>query len=698
MDQKNRKQEIEKRLSELETEKRALLDELQTLNRSQQDQESLVYGTKVSDATVSIAEEKVNLFFTLFACRTDVFPKLWENKTKKTKGYAPVCSNEWQPGVCNKPKVKCSACKNRIFIPLDLNIIQAHLEGRITIGTYAIREDDTCIFLAVDFDKSTWWEDAVAFKVTALSMGITAYIERSRSGNGAHVWIFFSEPVPALVARQLGTIVLSRTMLSKHTISLDSYDRFFPNQDYLPKGGFGNLIALPLQRMPRNEGKSVFVDDDLASYADQWKLLSGMVRLSSDNVSELLEMYNTEYEISGFTVTEEEDIAVAETDINVGYEQLDGCFRKKVEITLTAHIRISLKMMPSGLITALKRTATFANPKYFELQRLRYSTWRTPKYIFCGQMLSDGLIIPRGTLESVCEILQEAGAEVTVNDDRIKTADQGFAFTGALREEQSNAVEAMSQHDFGVLVAPTGSGKTVMACALIAQRDVPTLILVHRENLLEQWKERLSEFLGIDAKNIGVLSGKKKKPAGMVDIAMLQTLSRMEDLDSLISSYGHMVIDECQHIPAVSFENVINRFPVRYCLGLTATPYRKDGHQPILYMQCGPVRHEITEKPLPDVPRHVIVRETSIAIPQDIEYRPQMQELWNYLVEDETRRKVIIGDIVSCLNEGRFLLVLSERIEYLEKMNEMLTGQDLDVPYKCFMLIGGLGEKTTKIY
>jgi hypothetical protein len=253
---------IKARLAELERERASLLKEMEDLSAPRPSTDAL--GVTASDRPLSTPEERLALFVRLFRCREDVFPKMWENQRKGTRGYSPACASEWVRGVCDKPRIKCSACQNRAFVPFDETIARGHLEGTFTVGTYTIREDDTCTFLAADFDKERWGIDALTYKAAARDMGIEAYIERSRSGSGGHAWIFFQEPIKARLARQIGTLILTQAMDRRHHIGFDSYDRFFPSQDTMPSGGFGNLIALPLQRVPRRAGNSVFVDDDLA--------------------------------------------------------------------------------------------------------------------------------------------------------------------------------------------------------------------------------------------------------------------------------------------------------------------------------------------------------------------------------------------------------------------------------------------------
>ncbi len=502
----NRKVEIETRLRELRQEEKRLLVELADVVASEAEKLTGPLGKPARSLTPTSPEEKISLFEYLFVCRKEVFPKLWENYKTGKKGYSPACDNEWRSGICDKPKVKCSECPNHAFPLLEANAIRRHLEGSETLGTYAIREDGSCAFLAADFDGSSWREDIIAFRSAASELGITAAIERSRSGDGGHAWILFCEPVSARLARQMGTAIMARTSSKRHGLSLKSYDRFFPNQDCLPRGGFGNLIALPLQRKPRENGNTLFLDDSLTPITDQWKYLASVPRLSAVEVQGLLDrVLDTSLSLE-LVPTDDAEVLRTEKLLDSGARKIQpGCYPEQVEIHLGSQIKISLKGLPSPLIAALKRTATFANPIFFEKQRLRFSTWNIPRFICCGEMDGDLLMLPRGTLDRCLEILKLAGSQIVVRDERPRHRKTSLSFHGELSPEQNKAVKALIPHESGVLVAPPGAGKTVMACAVIAKRRLPTLVLAHRMPILEQWRKQMAKFLEIPEKEIGIL-------------------------------------------------------------------------------------------------------------------------------------------------------------------------------------------------
>ncbi|HPI89387.1 MAG TPA: DEAD/DEAH box helicase family protein [Spirochaetota bacterium] len=685
---------IERRLKDLEQERLLLVKELETL-KELEITESKKQQSPATPTPITVSE-KISLFLSLFRCREDLYPRLWENRKKGTIGYSPACRNEWITGVCRKPQIKCHECHSRSFEPFTEITAQTHLEGKMTIGSYAIDKDDNCIFLAADFDGSSWKQDASAYQKAASEMGIEVAIEISRSGNGAHAWIFFSEPVPARIARTLGTIVLTRASSNHKSINFNSYDRFFPNQDYLPEGGFGNLIALPLQKNSRNSGTTVFVDESFNPYSDQWNFLATRKRLPLTNVMSIINESLHNKHASDLYDSQDSDILEAEKSISLApCDNTSTILNETVVISSKSVIEIDLNNIPSRIIYALKRIATFANPKFFELQRLRFSTWNTPRYICCANIDGEKLLLPRGTIDECIKILSLNGARLDVKDERITGNVKQFNFIGVLHNEQEIAVDAMMKPDIGVLVAPPGTGKTVMACAIIARRCVPTLVLVHRKQLIEQWKMQIIKFLGVDKKAIGLITATSKKDKGMIDIAMIQSLTRMENLKELTKQYGMIVIDECHHIPAVSFESMVSQIPSRYFLGLTATPYRKDGLQPIIHMQCGPIRHTINET-APSLDRKVIVKETPFAMQSYQEKQTAIHEVWEAITTDISRTELIAKDIVKVLESGRFPLVLSDRKEHLYSLSKAIKMNSGNNSMNEYIFVGEMGKKARK--
>ena len=660
----DRIKEIEGELHNLEARRQGLLAEMREI-RSAAESPELPLGKGAPGTN----EEKIDLFLSLFGARRSVYPKLWINLKKGSKGYSPACSNEWVHGVCEKPRVKCSDCPNQNFPPLDHSAIHSHLIGRHTIGTYAIREDDSCIFLAADFDGDGWMLDIEAYRRAAEQMGISVGIERSRSGNGGHAWIFFERPVPAVLARRLGTLIVARASSFHQGMKLSTYDRFFPNQDTCPKGGFGNLIALPLQQEPRKSGHTLFLDENFAPVSDQWAYLASLPKIDLAELQRLLET-SCSHE-KGSQPTESVSLSFDETALNVIPQAVRrGDFKGTLKLVRNSQIAIPLADLPTSLGAALKRLGTIANPLFYEKQRLRFPTINIPRFIFCGEEHDDKLVLPRGTLHDIEKLVSKAGGKVEIIDKRPAPATADLSFIGTLTATQSAAVDAMLGHEEGVLVAPPGAGKTVMACAAIARRSTPTLILVHRKQLLDQWSDRLQKFLGLSKNEIHIL-GKARYPDAPVALGMFPTLARSEFPEALLAKYGHVIIDECHHVPAASFEAAMKRCTARYILGLTATPNRKDGLQKILFLQCGPIRHRIDLDHSEEQSRTVFVREFSLRLPAEKDRLP-IHQIWEHLIQSGERNRAIASDVASALKEQRFCALLSDRKEHLNTLESLL--------------------------
>ncbi len=543
--------------------------------------------------------------------------------------------------------------------------------------------------------------DVAAYQRAALSLGVHAHIERSRSGKGGHAWVFFTAAIPAKSARKLGTAILSRSLQERHALSLKSYDRFFPNQDYLPKGGFGNLIALPLQQKARDSGNSVFVDENFEPYQNQWEYFAQVQRLSLSEVESIIARVLPKGEPTNIfnESNVDPDHVSMETDerlMTLAKPKIfKGLFNGIVEIEQGAQLKIQIENLPGVLISAFKRTATFANPKFYELERMRFQTYPESRFIFAGEILPDGLVLPRGVLDQCIAVANEAGAQVNVRDIRPAFKKLKLIFIGELLPEQKIAIKKLTDYDTGILSAPPGSGKTVMACYIIAKRKAPTLILVHRQELLEQWKQQLSGFLDMPIKDVGVFSGTKKKPTGKIDIATILSLRRIEDLEEFFAPYGQIIIDECHHIPAVTFESILRRSSARFILGLTATPYRKDGHQKIMFMQCGPVRHEIKSFGDPLIAKRVVVRETSLKLSESLGHRPPIHLVWDQLTADIGRLKLIAKDVVESIKSLRFPLVISDRKEHLQALGNEIAS--LSSSIRVLRIEGSMGKKARKV-
>ena len=637
-------------------------------------------------------EERVTLFHSLFKGREDVFARRWFSKTTGKSGYQPVCINEWRRGVCDKKKFKCADCPNRHFAPLTYQYLYRHLEGKDenccdVVGLYAIMPDNNCAFLCADFDdkscKHGYKDDVLAFVGVCKEWNIPYAIERSRSGNGAHIWIFFEEPIPAFKARRLGNAILTEAMRHNGRMSFNSYDRFFPNQDRMPEGGFGNLVALPLQGQARKRRNSVFVDDDFLVYKDQWAFLYNINKMKNKEVDMLLNLHVCE-ELGALTTSSESKPWV--TPITQDISKSD--FYSEIEITKADKIYIPLKAVSAKVLNHLKRIASFKNPEFYSKQALRLSTYSTPRIISCFDITDDYLAMPRGCEDAILSFLNENGVKYNIVDETNHGTPISVSFQGKEREEQLAAINALLMHSNGVLHATTAFGKTVTAAAIIARKKVNTLILVHSKSLLAQWHERLTEFLGIDYveppapkkrgrrkkfSTIGCLDSTGNSLHGIVDIALIQSCLDGDSVKPFVENYGMVIVDECHHVSSITFENVLKGVKAHTVYGLTATPIRKDGHQPIIFMQCGPIRFSADAKSQiakQSFERYLIPRFTSFrSITDD---KQSITTLYQLLSEDEIRNTLIVEDVFKAVEAGRTPIILTNRTAHVTKLAEKL--------------------------
>lgn len=629
-------------------------------------------------------DQKIDVFCRLFRGRQDVFAIRWQS-TSGRSGYAIACENEWAPGICQKPRIKCGKCPHKKFKPLDFNAVYDHLSGKQVAGLYPLLPDSSCYLLAFDFDKGNWTTDIRALIKACRGESIPYLVEISRSGMGVHLWIFFSEAVPARSARALGFKLLDKAMELHPGLSFDSYDRLFPNQDTMPDGGFGNLIALPLQHEARNRGCTVFVDDDLRPHPDQWALLSRQKMLSSAQLEELVGSA-TDVDVASDTVLPWEQSLPVETGV------ISGC-PERITLILANHIYMELSCIPGALGARIKRMASFANPVFFKTQALRFSTNGIPRYISCARIEQGYLSVPRGCFGELHALLSEQGITVDVDDRRISgQVLDSIRLKATLRSDQQKAVKALADHDTGILHAPTAFGKTVTAIGMIAKRQVNTLILTHSRQLLDQWKARLEIFIA--GASVGVIGGGKKKPTGQIDVATYQSLINKKDntISHLIRDYGQVIIDECHHISAPRYEMLLNEVSARYVAGLTATPDRQDGHQKIMLMVAGPVRHKVRAEHGSLFAQRVIVREYHEMPPTDIYQphgRPHIASVYRWLAESTARNQAITQDIAHCVHNQANCLVLTERREHAETLATLLDAESIS----SVILRGGMRVK-----
>src|SRR5260370_946379 len=606
----------------------------------------------------------IGLFRALFRGRGDVDLRRFASGRTGQAGFGPACESVWVRGICEKPRIKCAECPNRQFLPVTDDVIRWHLSGRddggqpFVAGVYPLLQDETCFFIAVDFDKGSWGDDTAAFLDTCRRLPLPAALERSRSGRGGHVWLFFDEAIPAALARRLGSHILTETMEGRPEVGLDSYDRLFPNQDTLPQGGFGNLIALPLQKGPRGQGHSLFLDDQFEPWADQWAFLAAVRKISRAQAESVVQNAERRGRILGVRLPPQEDGGdepwTAPPSRHRRDSPIAGELPQTIELVLGNQIYIAKDGLHPALRNRLLRLAAFQNPEFYRAQSMRLSTYDKPRVVACAEDHAHHIGLPRGCLEEVRQLLSALGVSMIVRDERCPGERIVVRFQGELRAEQKTAAQAMLAHDTGVLDATTAFGKTVVAAWLIAERGLNTVVLVHRRQLQLQWIERLSTFLGMPARTIGRIGGGRTKATGLLDVAVIQSMVRSGLVDDLVSNYGHLIVDECHHLSAQSFEQVARQAKAKFVTGLSATVTRNDRQHPIIFMECVPVRYRASVRQ--GVATHpfehkVVVRPTGFRplLPADSDVRLQFHKLYEALIADEEPNRLICQDFIQAL-------------------------------------------------
>lgn len=615
-------------------------------------------------------QQKIDIFKNLFRGREDVFAVRWEKRDKSASGYTPVCLNEWKQGLCNKlSRKKCRDCEYKQYTRLDDYRLEQHLRGNKIYGIYPLLEDNSSYFLAADFDGEKWEEAASAFLNACKKYEIPAYLERSRSGNGGHAWTFFEEKYPAHKSRSIATHLLREAKIIDQFDKEDSFDRLFPNQDLLSGEGFGNLIALPLQGEARKSGNTVFLDweNDFNPFYDQWIFLQNVKKVSAEKMDSLFASFNR-------------------------VEKTPKAKNKKgLVITIREQIYLNKSRLPKILINFLRDELNFSNLEYVIKKRMGMAIHKMERYFKLIEDKGGQVAIPRGFLEKLKDFLNDQGIDFEVSNERLKLKEIKFESACKLHPYQQEAVEALLDSENGLLVAPPGSGKTIIGIDIIAKLKQPALILVHKKQIYNQWIERIEGFLNIPKRNIGQFVSAKKTFGKKITVAMVQTLNRMEKLDELSDKYGLVLVDECHHMPAKMFRNVITKLNPYYLYGFTATPERKNNDEKLIYIYLGEVLHTIdnnfNQRAQKAENIEICIQETDLDVPFKITAN-NFQVLSKIISFDSARNRKIMEDIKKEADAGIKCLVLTERKEHVD-----ILGWYLKKDYEIIELTGDLNEK-----
>ena len=658
------------------------------------------YATPAPVTHASPLQDKISLIMSLFKGRSDVYAAGFVGKTTKPGKleYWPKCTLRHIRGACPKqqnPKLTCSNCEHPRYDPLTPDIVASHCKGAdsrgrpFAIGIYVV-DVDQCYFLAADFDGPGWQEAAAAYRDTCRNHALSPAVERSRSGNGAHVWVFFDGPVSAALARRVGEGLLSEARATCTVITFASYDRLFPLQDSVSPGNLGSLIALPLQGDAFRKGNSVFLDDGFNPYPDQCAYLSTLPKASAAHISRLATEFGTDP--IGLPLSTDRDLK-AEPPAK---PQLDSLIAQPAPeplpsttlVRLADGIHITRKDLPPAIVNQLRKLAAFRNPAFTKNLRLHLSTRDTPRFIDLSQMDEDELVLPRGCTQAALSLFRNAGIEPTIIDARVEGKHVDATFQGKLRPLQEPCKSMLVTNDLGVIVAPTGFGKSVIAASIIAHHKVNTLVIVPNTSLLKQWRESLRKFLLIDEEppilrtptgrkrkkqpgTVGIIGGGERLPSGIVDIALASSLFERGEVEGdssvspLIHDYGMVIVDEAQHIPASKELQVLQSIRARYVYSITATPKRDDGLDRIIFLECGPLRHEVkvADQISEQGMRRLLIPRFTFARP-DLEGTSTWHSFMDYVCANEERNKLILDDAMRAVEAGRTPLVLTRRVEH----------------------------------
>jgi len=635
-------------------------------------------------------KEKISIFRNLFKGREDVFAKYWVSRKTGKKGYSPVCKNEWIPQICRKP---CEKCANKEYIPLDDFWIEKHLRGDIIIGIYPIQLDDRVNFLAFDFDKGSWFEDSIILLKFCQSVDLPVHLERSKSGNGAHLWIFFSQSISAAKVREFGFRLLEKAGIAGISGDKSGFDRIFPNQDFLQEGGLGNLIALPLQYHARQKGNTSFLDPDnsFTPYINQWDFLSSIRKISENDIDLFIEKFSEDAFLYPPAAPPE---SPSQSSIRDASQSLQSPISKKrsLRITISNYISIPIKDTDRQFYQFLRKNLVIHNPIFYDKKAKGFSTWDTPKMIYCLNSKGGNYIIPRGFLKNIGRYLFQNSIPFQIEDKSIKTPNRAFKCRIKIYNYQKKALHGIFKNNVGILEAPPGYGKTIIALATLAYRKQRTLIIVHTRELLVQWIQKIGDVLGIEKGDVGIIGGGKEKIGKKITVATYQSLIR-KDLKILVEKIGYVIVDECHRVPANTFQKVVKKFKARYLLGLTATPFRKDKLQKLMFLYMGEIIHRID----PDKISSELKGVDSILEIRYTDFYPAFEKVKKYkkiieaLIKDENRNNLIVRDIVGEYSLDKSILVLTGRKGHCLEISQRLGRKS-----KHSVLTGNLSPKARR--
>ncbi|MDR0846774.1 MAG: DEAD/DEAH box helicase family protein [Lactobacillales bacterium] len=609
-------------------------------------------------------KEKIKLYRSYFKGRDTMVAASFRTKEGKM-GYYPLCNSRFNPACPKQTKAafKCANYKMQNFQPITDELIFNHLKGTLPngkeafYGMYPILSDNTVYFLAIDFDKHDWKTEVKALTKACHNYKLKPLLELSQSGNGCHVWLFFETPIEAKHARKLGDLLLAQAMKENPKITFEAYDRMFPNQDELPSGGFGNLIALPLQGMRVNKGCSRFIDSKFKIIPDVWEGLAKTPKISEENLTKLIGEMQVDLPLDFYR----EDIKIKKVS------------SEKIKIILASEIKIKHTRLAKKDVVKLKQLATFSNKAYYEALGKRLPTKDIPRLISLASFDDEFIYLPRGLEPQIREMFPKA----KWIDKRVLGTEIDVKFSGDLYPEQAEALAKLAKNDMGILSAGTGFGKTVLAAKLIAEKKVSTLILVNNKTLATQWKSQIERFLGVET---GMIYGGKTKLSSVIDIGLFQSMTKKDDLPELLGRYGMVIVDEVHHVAAKTFEDVIKQASAKFIYGLSATPKREDGLEKILYMRMGEVAYKAEKISPKHIDQILYTRFSAIGEDNYGDTRNTIHENYQLMMNSDERNKMVVDDIVENVAIGRHLIVLSRYVEHVEILRKEFVERALDVP------------------